>query len=305
MFPALNKLKPKEEAMFEGSITALITPFKNGELDKPAFQSFVEWQIAEGTNALVPCGTTGESPTLSHDEHREVVETCIEVADGRVPVIAGTGSNSTREAVELTHHAKQAGATAALVVTPYYNKPTQAGLIAHYTAIHDECDLPIIIYNIPGRSIVDMSVDTMAELSELPNIVGVKDATSDLARPLETRIACGPDFCQLSGEDGTAVPFLAAGGVGCISVTANIAPKMCSDMHAAWRSGDLNTVMSLQDKLMPIHMAMFGETSPGPVKHAASLLGKCSAETRLPLVEIAESNKEAVRTALVEAGLLN
>ena len=291
--------------MFEGSITALITPFKNGELDKPAFQSFVEWQIAEGTNALVPCGTTGESPTLSHDEHREVVETCIDVADGRVPVIAGTGSNSTREAVELTHHAKQAGATAALVVTPYYNKPTQAGLIAHYTTIHDECDLPIIIYNIPGRSIVDMSVDTMAELSKLPNIVGVKDATSDLARPLETRIACGPDFCQLSGEDGTAVPFLAAGGVGCISVTANIAPKMCSDMHAAWRGGDLDTVMSLQDKLMPIHMAMFGETSPGPVKHAASLLGKCSAETRLPLVEIAESNKEAVRSALVGAGLLN
>ena len=291
--------------MFEGSITALITPFKNGELDKPAFQSFVEWQIAEGTNALVPCGTTGESPTLSHDEHREVVETCIDIADGKVPVIAGTGSNSTREAVELTHHAKQAGATAALVVTPYYNKPTQAGLIAHYTAIHDECDLPIIIYNIPGRSIVDMSVDTMAELSKLPNIVGVKDATSDLARPLETRIACGPDFCQLSGEDGTAVPFLAAGGVGCISVTANIAPKMCSDMHAAWRGGDLDTVMSLQDKLMPIHMAMFGETSPGPVKHAASLLGKCSAETRLPLVEIAESNKEAVRSALVGAGLLN
>jgi 4-hydroxy-tetrahydrodipicolinate synthase len=305
MFPALNKPKPKEEAMFEGSITALITPFKNGELDKPAFQSFVEWQIAEGTNALVPCGTTGESPTLSHDEHREVVETCIDIADGKVPVIAGTGSNSTREAVELTHHAKQAGATAALVVTPYYNKPTQAGLIAHYTAIHDECDLPIIIYNIPGRSIVDMSVDTMAELSKLPNIVGVKDATSDLARPLETRIACGPDFCQLSGEDGTAVPFLAAGGVGCISVTANIAPKMCSDMHAAWRGGDLDTVMSLQDKLMPIHMAMFGETSPGPVKHAASLLGKCSAETRLPLVEIAESNKEAVRSALVGAGLLN
>ena len=291
--------------MFEGSITALITPFKNGELDKPAFQSFVEWQIAEGTNALVPCGTTGESPTLSHDEHREVVETCIDVADGRVSVIAGTGSNSTREAVELTHHAKQAGATAALVVTPYYNKPTQAGLIAHYTTIHDECDLPIIIYNIPGRSIVDMSVDTMAKLAELPNIVGVKDATSDLARPLETRIACGPDFCQLSGEDGTAVPFLAAGGVGCISVTANIAPKMCSDMHSAWRGGDLDTVMSLQDKLMPIHMAMFGETSPGPVKHAASLLGKCSAETRLPLVEIAESNKEAVRSALVGAGLLN
>jgi len=291
--------------MFKGSITALITPFKNGELDKPAFQSFVEWQISEGTNALVPCGTTGESPTLTHDEHREVVESCIDVAGGKVPVIAGTGSNSTREAVELTHHAKQAGAAAALVVTPYYNKPTQAGLIAHYTTIHDECDLPIIIYNIPGRSIVDMSVETMAKLAELPNIVGVKDATSDLARPLETRIACGPDFCQLSGEDGTAVPFLAAGGVGCISVTANIAPKMCSDMHAAWRSGDLDTVMALQDKLMPVHMSMFGETSPGPVKHAANLFGKCSAETRLPLVEIAESNKEAVRSALVGAGLLN
>jgi 4-hydroxy-tetrahydrodipicolinate synthase len=305
MFRALNDAKPMGEAMFEGSITALITPFKNGELDKPAFQSFVEWQIAEGTNALVPCGTTGESPTLSHDEHKVVVEICVEVADGKVPVIAGTGSNSTREAVELTHHAKQAGASAALVVTPYYNKPTQAGLIAHYTAIHDECDLPIIIYNIPGRSIVDMSVETMAKLAKLSNIVGVKDATSDLARPLETRLACGTDFCQLSGEDGTAVPFLAAGGVGCISVTANIAPKMCSDMHAAWRASDLETVMDLQDKLMPIHMSMFSETSPGPAKYAASLMGKCSAETRLPLVEIADSSKEAVWNALEGAGLLN
>jgi 4-hydroxy-tetrahydrodipicolinate synthase len=305
MFRAPNDAKPMEEAMFEGSITALITPFKNGELDKPAFQSFVEWQILEGTNALVPCGTTGESPTLSHDEHRDIIETCIDVADGKVPVIAGTGSNSTREAIELTHHAKQAGASAALVVTPYYNKPTQDGLIAHYTAIHDECCLPIIIYNIPGRSVIDMSVETMAKLAKLPNIVGVKDATSDLTRPLETRLACGASFCQLSGEDGIAVPFLAAGGVGCISVTANIAPKMCSDMHSAWRAGDLDTVMTLQDTLTPIHNSMFCETNPGPVKYAASLLGKCAPDTRLPLVDTAQSSKYAVRSALEGAGLLN
>ncbi len=291
--------------MFEGSITALITPFKNGEFDKPAFQSFVEWQISEGTNALVPCGTTGESPTLSHEEHKDIVETCIDVADGKVPVIAGTGSNSTQEAIELTHHAKQAGASAALVVTPYYNKPTQNGLIAHYTAIHDECGLPIIIYNIPGRSVINMSVDTMAELAALPNIVGVKDATSDLTRPLETRLACGTAFCQLSGEDGIVIPFMAAGGVGCISVTANIAPRICSDLHTAWRAGDLDTVMVLQDTLTPIHNAMFCETNPGPVKYAASLLGKCSPDTRLPLVDAAQSSKDLVQIALKGAGLLN
>ncbi len=291
--------------MFRGSITALITPFKDGAFDDAAFRSFVEWQIDEGTEALVPCGTTGESPTLSHDEHKRVVEVCIEAADGKVPVIAGTGSNSTAEAIELTEHAKQAGAAAALVVTPYYNKPTQDGLYAHYKAIHDAVDIPIIIYNIPGRCVVDMSVETMARLAELPRIVGVKDATTDLARPMATRLAIKKAFCMLSGEDGTALPFLAGGGDGCISVTANVAPRMCSTMQKAWRKGDLKTAMSLQDRLMPLHQALFCETSPGPVKYAASLLGKCSAETRLPLVEIKATSKERVKKAMVSAGLVN
>ena len=291
--------------MFKGSFPALITPFTNGEVDESAFKSFVDWQIVEGSDGLVPCGTTGESPTLSHDEHMQVTEWCIEVADGRVPVIAGTGSNSTKEAVELTRHAKDAGASAALVVTPYYNKPTQDGLYHHYKTIHDESGLPIIIYNIPGRSIVDMTVDTMAKLAKLPNIVGVKDATQDLARPINTRLAIGEDFCQMSGEDGTAIPYLAAGGHGCISVTANIAPRMCADMQRAWRENDMATVMELQDRLTPVHNAMFCETSPGPVKFAASLLGKCSAETRLPICEITESSKTKVREAMVDAGLLN
>lgn len=291
--------------MFKGSFPALITPFKDGEVDESAFKSFVEWQIVEGTDGLVPCGTTGESPTLSHEEHMRVTEWCIEAADGRVPVIAGAGSNSTKEAVELTKHAKAAGADAALVVTPYYNKPTQDGLYHHYKTIHDEGGLPIIIYNIPGRSIVDMSVATMAKLAELPNIVGVKDATQDLARPINTRIAIKKDFCQMSGEDGTAIPFMAAGGHGCISVTANIAPRMCSDMQRAWREGDMAKVMDLQDRLTPVHNALFCETSPGPVKYAASLLGKCSAETRLPICEIAETSKTRVRDAMVAAGLLN
>jgi 4-hydroxy-tetrahydrodipicolinate synthase len=291
--------------MFRGSITALITPFRNGKLDETAFRSFVEWQIAEGTEALVPCGTTGESPTVSHAEHKRVTEICLEVADDKVPVIAGTGSNSTAEAIELTEHAKEAGAAAVLVVTPYYNKPTQEGLYQHYKAIHDTVDLPIIIYNIPGRCVIDMSVDTMARLAELPRIVGVKDATADLARPLATRLAIKKAFCMLSGEDATAVPFLAAGGHGCISVTANVAPRLCATMQKAWRNGDLKTVMDLQDRLMPLHQALFCETSPGPVKYAASLLGKCTAETRLPLVEIKKSSKDRVKMAMVDAGLLN
>ncbi|HEX9703514.1 MAG TPA: 4-hydroxy-tetrahydrodipicolinate synthase [Rhodospirillales bacterium] len=291
--------------MFQGSITALITPLKNGEVDEAAFRSFVEWQIDEGTNALVPCGTTGESPTLSHAEHKRVTEICVEAADGKVPVIAGTGSNSTAEAIELTAHAKEAGATAALVVTPYYNKPTQEGLFQHYKAIHDAADMPIIIYNIPGRCVVDMTVDTMARLAALPNIVGVKDATADLARPLATRLAIKKDFCMLSGEDATAVPFLAAGGRGCISVTANVAPRLCATMQKAWRDGDMKTVMNLQDRLMPLHQALFCETSPGPVKYAASLLGKCTSEVRLPLVAITESSKQRVKKAMVDAGLLN
>ena len=214
--------------MFKGSITALITPFKNGKIDDAAYQSFIEWQIGEGTDGVVPCGTTGESPTLTHDEHMKVTELCVEVAKGKIPVIAGTGSNSTDEAIMLTEHAKKAGADAALVVTPYYNKPTQEGLYLHYKAINDVVDIPVIIYNIPGRSIVDMTVGTMARLAKLPNIVGVKDATQDLARPLVTRMTIGEEFCQLSGEDGTAIPFLAAGGRGCISVTSNVAPRLCA-----------------------------------------------------------------------------
>ena len=291
--------------MFQGSMTALITPFKDGKVDEDAFRSFIDWQIEEGTEAVIPCGTTGESPTLDHQEHMMVTKICIDAVDGRVPVIAGTGSNSTKEAIELTRHAKEAGAAAALVVTPYYNKPMQEGLYRHYKAIVDAVDLPILIYNIPGRSIVDMSVETMARLAELPNIVGVKDATSDLARPMLTRLAIGEDFCQLSGEDATIVPFLAGGGVGCISVTANVAPRLCADLHKAWRDGDLATVMELQDRLMPLHFSLFCETSPGPVKYAGSLLGKCSAETRLPICEIKDTSKERVKDAMVGAGLLN
>lgn len=290
--------------MFHGSIVALITPFKDGKVDEKAFQSFVEWQVAQGTHALVPCGTTGESPTLSHDEHRRVVELCIEAAAGKVPVIAGAGSNSTAEAVDLARHARAAGAAAALVVTPYYNKPTQEGLYQHYRAIHDSADLPIIIYNIPGRSVVDMSIATMARLAKLPNIVGVKDATADLVRPIRTRLALGPDFCQLSGEDATALAFNMQGGVGCISVTANIAPAQCAAMQNAWAAGDLATACKYRDLLNPLHDAMFVETSPGPVKYAASLLGKSSPDLRLPLVPVAESTREAVKTAMTNAGLL-
>jgi 4-hydroxy-tetrahydrodipicolinate synthase len=291
--------------MFKGSLPALITPFKNGEVDEEGFRSFVEWQIEEGSDGLVPVGTTGESPTLSHDEHKRVVEICIDQAKGRVPVVAGAGSNSTAEAVELTAHAKEAGADAVLVVTPYYNKPSQKGMYAHFAAVA-EVGIPVLIYNIPGRSIVDMSVETMSELAKLPNIVGVKDATADLSRPLLTRAAMnGAEFCHLSGEDGTAVPFLAAGGHGCISVSANIAPRMCSDMQRAWREGDLETCFKLQDRLTPVHAAMFCEPSPGPVKYAAELIGKCRSEVRLPITEISESTKQRVRDALVGAGLLN
>ncbi len=291
--------------MFWGSYVALITPFRNGAVDEEAFQSIVEWHVEQGTHGLVPCGTTGESPTLSHAEHMRVTELCVEAAKGRVPVIAGTGSNSTEEAIDLAQHAKKAGADAQLVVAPYYNKPTQEGLYRHYKAINDAVDLPVLIYNIPGRSVVDMSVDTMARLAKLPNIVGVKDATQDLARPMATRLAVGKDFCQISGEDATIVPFLAGGGVGCISVTANVAPRMCADLHKAWRDGDLATVMELQDRLMPLHFSLFCETSPGPVKYAASLLGKCSAETRLPICEIQDTSKERVKDAMIGAGLLN
>ena len=290
--------------MFKGSLVALITPFRDGGVDEKAFQDFVEWQIAEGTHGLVPCGTTGESPTLSHDEHKRVTELCIEAAAGRVPVVAGAGSNSTAEAIDLAHHAKQAGADGVLVVTPYYNKPNQDGLYAHFKAINDAVEIPIIIYNIPPRSVVDMTVETMAELAKLPNVVGVKDATTDLQRPIETRVAAGPDFCQLSGEDGTALPFLIQGGVGCISVSANVAPKLCSMMHEAWQQGALETAMQINERLIPLHKAMFFQPSPAGAKYGAHLLGHCTPDTRLPLTPAAPETQGRVRSAMTGLELI-
>jgi 4-hydroxy-tetrahydrodipicolinate synthase len=288
---------------FQGSITALITPFKNGEVDARAFQRLVNWQIDQGTHGLVPVGTTGESPTLTHEEHKAVIALCIEAAAGRVPVIAGTGSNCTSEAVALTRHAKDAGADGALVVTPYYNKPTQEGLYLHYKAINDAADIPIIIYNIPGRSIVDMSVETMTRLFKLPNIVGVKDATANMARVSQQRAALGTEFVQLSGEDATALGFMAHGGQGCISVTANIAPALCSEFQLACLGGNFKRARELQDQLMPLHDALFVESNPGPVKYAAEKLGLCSGETRLPLAPLAASSKAKVDAALAKVGL--
>jgi 4-hydroxy-tetrahydrodipicolinate synthase len=291
--------------MFRGSFVALITPFRNGAIDEQCLQSLVEWHIEQGTHGLVPVGTTGESPTLNHAEHGRVVELVIEAAAGRVPVIAGAGSNATAEAIALGRHAKEAGADAILVVTPYYNKPTQAGLYAHYKAINDTVDLPIILYNIPGRSVVDMSVETMAALARLPNIVGVKDATCDLVRPLLTSQACGEDFCQLSGEDGTWLAFLAHGGHGCISVTANVAPGLCAQMQEAWQRGEPAEALAIHRRLMPLHKALFIEASPAPAKYALSRLGKASAEIRLPLVEPSEPSRPVIDAALVSAGLMN
>ena len=290
--------------MFKGSFPALITPFRNGAVDEEAFQRLVDWQIAQGTHGLVPVGTTGESPTLSHDEHKRVVELCIETAAGRVPVIAGAGSNSTAEAIDLTRHAADAGASGVLVVTPYYNRPTQEGLYRHFKAINDCADIPIVIYNIPPRSVVDMSVETMARLFELSNIVGVKDATADLARVSQQRAAMGPEFVQLSGEDGTALGFMAHGGQGCISVTANIAPALCAEFQNACLAGDFGRALEIQDRLMPVHDALFVESSPGPVKYAASRLGLCAPDTRLPLAPIAEASKTRVDAALEKARLL-
>ena len=291
--------------MFRGSFTALVTPFKNGGLDERAFRDLVEWQIAEGTDGLVPVGTTGESPTLSHDEHHKVVDLCIDQAKGRVPVIAGAGSNSTAEAIDLARHAEKAGATAVLVVTPYYNKPTQDGLYRHYMAINDAINIPIIIYNIPGRSVIDMSVDTMAKLAKLKNIAGVKDATAKLDRVSLQRQECGEDFIQLSGEDGTALGFNAHGGHGCISVTSNVAPRLCAEFQDACLAGDYAKALKIQDRLMPLHVALFVESNPAPAKYALSLLGKCSDHCRLPLAPIQESTKRTVREAMVHAGLIN
>lgn len=293
------------EALFGGSCVALITPFDGDGVDEHAFRKLVNWQITEGTNGLIPVGTTGESPTLSHEEHKRVVEICIEENAGRVPVIAGAGSNSTLEAVDFARHAASAGADALLVVTPYYNKPTQDGLKRHYTAIADAVSIPVIIYDIPGRSIIAMTNETMAELAAHPNITGVKDATADLARPTHLLNRIGPGFSQLSGEDGTALAYRAAGGHGCISVTANIAPRLLAEMHAAWDQGNIARAMEINAQLMPVHEAMFCEASPGPVKYAAGLLGLSSDSLRLPLCEIADTSKDQVRSALRHAGLLN
>jgi 4-hydroxy-tetrahydrodipicolinate synthase len=293
-------------AVFTGSCTALVTPFKDGKLDKDAFCNLVDWQIENGTSALIPVGTTGESPTLSHEEHDQVVELCIQQAGGRVPIIAGAGSNSTAEAVRLAKHAAAAGADGVLIVSPYYNKPTQEGLYRHFGAVAAAVDVPVIVYDIPGRSIVRVNDETLARLAaDFKNIQGIKDATADVGRPTVLRNLLGPDFAQLSGEDATALPYLAAGGHGCISVTANIAPKLLSDMHAAWAAGDIRTAQSINERLMPVHSAMFCEASPGPVKYAAELLGICSSETRLPLCEIAQSSKAKVEAALRSAGLIN
>jgi 4-hydroxy-tetrahydrodipicolinate synthase len=293
------------KSSFRGSFTALVTPFKNGSLDEKAFRELVDWQIAEGTNGLVPVGTTGESPTLSHEEHKRAVEWCIDQADGRVPVIAGSGSNSTQEAIELSRHAQEAGADAVLIVTPYYNKPTQEGLYQHFKAINDAISIPIIIYNIPGRSVIDMSVDTMKRLYELRNIAGVKDATANVLRVSQQRAAMGPDFNQLSGEDGTCLGFMAHGGDGCISVTANVAPRLCAEFQSACLKGDYATALKLQDKLLPLHQNLFIETNPAPAKYALAVLGKCADTVRLPMVPLSEKSKTAVREAMVHAGLIN
>lgn len=290
--------------MFTGSYTALITPFKNGKVDEESLRRFVEWQISEGTHGLVPTGTTGESPTLDFDEHKRVIEVTIEVARGRVPVIAGTGSNSTDEAIELSVHAEKAGANGLLIVAPYYNKPTQEGLFQHFKAINDAVGIPILIYNIPARSIVDISVPTMARMFELKNVVGVKDATANLARVSQQREAMGPEFNQLSGEDATALGFMAHGGHGCISVASNVAPRLCAEFQNTCLKGDYKTALVMQDRLMHLHDVMFVETNPGPVKYAVSQLGLCSAEMRLPMVPVCEATKQAVDAAMVKVGLI-
>jgi 4-hydroxy-tetrahydrodipicolinate synthase len=290
---------------FRGSFTALVTPFTNGSVDEKAFRGLVQWQIGEGTNGLVPVGTTGESPTLSHDEHKKVVEWCIDEAKRRVPVIAGAGSNSTREAIDLARHAEAAGADAVLVVTPYYNKPTQEGLYQHFKAINDAIGIPIIIYNIPARSVIDMSVDTMKRLYELKNIAGVKDATANMVRVSQQRAALGPEFNQLSGEDATALGFMAHGGHGCISVTSNVAPRLCAEFQGACLRGDYASALKLQDKLMPLHQNLFIETNPSPAKYALSVLAKCADTVRLPMVTLSDKSKTVVREAMVHAGLVN
>jgi len=312
ILPSVKRLAKSEvfkasvnHRIFSGCFTALITPLRGEKVDEKAFQELVDWQVREGINGLVPCGTTGESPTLSHREHKRVTELCIEVAARRVPVIAGTGSNSTQETIDFARHAEKAGADAQLVVTPYYNKPTQDGLYQHFKAVQDHSGLPIIIYNIPGRSVVDMSVETMVELAKLPRIIGVKDATSDLFRPLVTRLAIGPNFSLLSGDDATALAFLAQGGNGVVSVTANIAPKLCVAMQTAWRSGAVNEAQFINETLAPLNRALFLETNPSPVKYAASLLGLSTSQVRLPLCEIKDITRAKVRDAMAQVGLIH
>lgn len=290
--------------MFKGSYTALITPFKEGAVDEDAYRKFIAWQIAEGTHGLVPVGTTGESPTLSHDEHKRIVEIAIDAAGGKVPVMAGAGSNATSEAVDFSVHAEKAGAASVLVVTPYYNKPSQEGLYQHYKAVNDAVSIPIIIYNIPGRSIVDMTVETMARCFELKNVTGVKDATADLARVSQQRAAMGPEFNQLSGEDATALGYMAHGGHGCISVASNVAPRLCSEFQNACLAGDYAKALTIQDRLMPLHDAMFCETSPGPVKYAVSRLGFCEPTARLPMVPVSDRAKAIVDAAMEKVGLV-
>ncbi|MCK5285414.1 MAG: 4-hydroxy-tetrahydrodipicolinate synthase [Alphaproteobacteria bacterium] len=289
--------------MFKGSITALITPFKDGEIDWPAFENFIEWQIDQGAHGLVPCGTTGESPTLTHDEHMAIVKRCVDVVKGRIPVIAGTGSNSTREAIKLTKHAKEVNADAALIVGPYYNKPMQEGIYEHYKAIHDEVSMPIILYNVPGRSVVDIDVETVARLAKLTNIVGIKDATGDLERPVSTRLEVGDDFCQLSGCDEMNAAFYAQGGHGCISVVANIAPKLSSDMYKAWVNKDIETFGKIRDLLGPLSLALFCESSPAPTKYAASTFGFCTGQVRSPILTATSSAQKIVDAAMKHAGL--
>jgi len=290
--------------MFFGSIPAVITPFRNQKVDYNSLDKIINHLINNGSNALVPCGTTGESPTLSHEEHKKIIEETIRITDKRIPIIAGTGSNNTAEAIDYTKHAETSGADSALVVTPYYNKPTQQGLYAHFESIAKSVKIPIIIYNIPGRSIVDMSINTMIELSKIDNIVGVKDATNDLFRPLLTKANMIDDFCFLSGEDGTALAFLAQGGHGCISVTANVAPQLCSDLHRAWREKNIQKAQEINLKLAKLHNSLFLESSPGPLKYAASLMGLCTSETRLPLVEITEATKNSVSACLKDLLLI-
>lgn len=291
--------------MFHGSMPALVTPFTDGKLDLDTLKKLVEWQIESGSTGLVPVGTTGESPTLSHAEHEIVVEEVVKAAAGRVPVIAGAGSNNTAEGIRLIKHAASVGADGALVVTPYYNKPTQEGLYQHFKAMHDAADIPIIIYNIPGRSVVDMTPETMGRLAELPRIVGVKDATGDISRVAKQRITCGKDFIQLSGEDATAISFNAQGGVGCISVTANVAPKLCAEMQTATREGDYSTALEITDRLMPLHTAIFMEPGLAGAKYGLSLLGRCEDSVRLPIVSVSDGTKAAIRDGMSHAGLLN